>query len=397
VIEELLGSPPSALVGPAKPLGDAANVMGGLEERSPRLREHACPRDLLGERVESDGPLLQRLALELDTVPEDALDGRAVHVSREQRRRLYSYPPPSRVRGSPASQMGIAVAERAGARRHAQGMSPAGTVRDGRACPRLPRARRPRRGRRHPVAGVRGVASRLHGHNYVVSATIAGSIDPCTHFLVDFRSLDDLLREAVAPLDHRRLDVEYTALGDREPSTEALAVALFGALAPHVRSRLEQARLLGVRVAENDGLWADRREGGAVEVTRAYAFSAAHRLADPQRDDAENRRIYGKCANPQPHGHDYRFEVTVAGEPDPRTGLVADVKALDEAVAARVLRLFDHRYLNAEVPPFDRVQPTAERIAERIWELIAPDVVGLARVVVYETPRSAFAYAGPSR
>src|SRR2546428_7324010 len=62
--------------------------MGGLEERSPRLREHACPRDLLGERVESDGPLLQRLALELDTVPEDALDGRAVHVSREQRRRL---------------------------------------------------------------------------------------------------------------------------------------------------------------------------------------------------------------------------------------------------------------------------------------------------------------------
>jgi len=134
-----------------------------------------------------------------------------------------------------------------------------------------------------------------------------------------------------------------------------------------------------------------------VEVTRAYAFSAAHRLADPQRDDAENRRIYGKCANPQPHGHDYRFEVTVAGEPDPRTGLVADVKALDEAVAARVLRLFDHRYLNAEVPPFDRVQPTAERIAERIWELIAPDVVGLARVVVYETPRSAFAYAGPSR
>src|SRR5207245_55819 len=139
--------------GPAKPLGDAANVMGGLEERSPRLREHACPRDLLGERVESDGPLLQRLALELDPVPEDALDGRAVHVSREQRRRLYSYPPPSRVRGSPASQMGIAVAERAGARRHAQGTSPAGTVNDGRACPRLPPARPPPARRRVRRAG----------------------------------------------------------------------------------------------------------------------------------------------------------------------------------------------------------------------------------------------------
>src|SRR5256712_8183331 len=133
--------------------------MGGLEERSTRLREHACPRVLLGERVESDGPLLQRLALELDTVPEDALDGRAVHVSREQRRRLYSYPPPSRVRGSLASEVGTAVPEPRGARRDGQGPSPAGTVKDGRACPRLPRTRRPRRGRRHPVAGVRGVAS----------------------------------------------------------------------------------------------------------------------------------------------------------------------------------------------------------------------------------------------
>src|SRR2546428_8754147 len=284
--------------------------MGGLEERSPRLREHACPRDLLGERVESDGPLLQRLALELDTVPEDALDGRAVHVSRDRRRRLYSYPPPPRGRGSPASQMGIAVAERAGARRHAQGTSPAGTsgmaepvpaflalVAPGEvAVTRSRGSEASHRFGREGTTGARyGHASRLHGHNYVVSATIAGSSDPCTHSPVDFRSLDALRREAVAPLDHRRLDVEYAALGDREPSTEALAVALFGALAPHVRSRLEQARLLGVRVAENDGLWADRREGGAVEVTRAYAFSAAHRLADPQPGDAGDPPDLRKC------------------------------------------------------------------------------------------------------
>src|SRR3989442_9135799 len=71
-----------------------------------------------------------------------------------------------------------------------------------------------------------GHASRLHAHNYVVSATIAGPIDPCTHFLVDFRSLDDLLGEAVPPLDHRPLDVEYAPLRGREPSTEAPAVVL---------------------------------------------------------------------------------------------------------------------------------------------------------------------------
>src|SRR5256712_1441412 len=259
--------------------------MGGLEERSPRLREHACPRDLLGERVESDGPLLQRLALELDTVPEDALDGRAVHVSRDRRRRLYSYPPPPRGRGSPASQMGIAVAERAGARRHAQGTSPAGTSGMAEPVPAFLALVAPgevavtrsrgfeashRFGREGTTADRYGHASRLHGHNYIVSATIAGSIDPCTHFLVDFRSLDDLLREAVAPLDHRRLDVEYTALGDREPSTEALAVAPFGAPAPPLRSRPEQARPLRVRVARDDRLWADRPQRGALEGTRGY-------------------------------------------------------------------------------------------------------------------------------
>jgi 6-pyruvoyltetrahydropterin/6-carboxytetrahydropterin synthase len=238
-----------------------------------------------------------------------------------------------------------------------------------------------------------GKAARLHGHNFTVSATIAGPVDPSTHFVVDFRKLDALLSDAIAPLDHRRLDTEYAALDGREPSTEALAGTLFGILAPVVRSRLG-VRLARLRVAESDDLWSERDEGGNVELTRAYEFSAAHRLADPSRSDEENRRLYGKCANPEPHGHAYRFEVTVRGEPDRDTGLVADVGALDEAVRCKVLDAFDHRYLNVEVPPFDDVLPTAERIAERIWALLAKEIPHLARVVVYETPRSAFAYVG---
>jgi len=242
-----------------------------------------------------------------------------------------------------------------------------------------------------------GADARLHGHNYVVSATIAGAIDAATDLLVDFRRIDDLLAEAVAPLDHRRLDVEYPALGERESGTEVLADTLFETLAPAVRSRVPGARLVAVRVAESDQLWSERVAGGAVELTRAYGFSAAHRLADPERRDEENRRLYGKCANPEPHGHDYRFELTLRGEADPRTGLIADLAGVDEAVRRHVLDAFDHRYLNVEVPPFDRVQPTGERIAERIWQLLAPALPELARVVVYETPRSAFAYAGRAR
>jgi len=241
-----------------------------------------------------------------------------------------------------------------------------------------------------------GAARRVHGHNYVLSATIAGSIDPATDFLVDFRALDALLREATAPLDHRRLDLEYAALGDREPSCEAIVVALFESLAPEVGRAIPRARLAAARLAETEALWADANGGPDVELTRAYSFSAAHRLVDPRRSDEENRALYGKCANPEPHGHDYRFEVSVRGRPDPATGIVIDLATLDTTVEREVIARFDHRYLNVEVEPFTSVVPTAERIAERIWSLLARPVPGLARIVVYETPRSAFTYEGPA-
>jgi len=242
-----------------------------------------------------------------------------------------------------------------------------------------------------------GHAARVHGHNYVLTATISGRIDPETDFVVDFRELDGLLKEVTLPLDHHRLDVEYAALAGREASAEALAVTLFAELAPRVAAGIPSATLAAVRLAEHDTLWADAGGGRDVELTRAYGFSAAHRLADPERSEEDNRRIYGKCANPQPHGHDYRFEVTVRGPLDPRLSTVTDIGALDAAVDELVVGPFDHRYLNVEVEPFATVLPTAERIAERIWQLLAPRVPKLARVVVYETPRSAFTYEGPER
>jgi 6-pyruvoyltetrahydropterin/6-carboxytetrahydropterin synthase len=242
-----------------------------------------------------------------------------------------------------------------------------------------------------------GRARRVHGHNYVLAATIAGPVDPGTHFLVDFRDLDTLLKEVTAPLDHRRLDVEYALLAGREPSAEAIAVALYAQLAPLVARSIPNARLVNARLIETDELWADANGGEDVELTRSYGFSAAHRLADPKRSDEDNRRIYGKCANPEPHGHDYRFEVTVRGQPDPRIGTVTNLAELDRCVDEAVVGPFDHRYLNAEVAPFTSVIPTGERIAERIWELLAPKVRGLSRIVVYETPRESGERAAGAR
>jgi 6-pyruvoyltetrahydropterin/6-carboxytetrahydropterin synthase len=241
-----------------------------------------------------------------------------------------------------------------------------------------------------------GHAARVHGHNYVLTATIAGSIDPATGFLADFRELDALLKAVTDPLDHRQLDREYAALAGREPCVEAIASALFTELGPRVARAIHGVRLAAARVNETTDLWADANGGDDVELTRAYGFSAAHRLADPRRSDEENRRIYGKCANPHPHGHDYRFEVTVRGHPDARSGLVVDLASLDRAVNEAVVSRFDHRYLNVEVAPFTTTIPTAERIAEEIWKHLAPTVEGLARVVVYETPCSAFTYEGPA-
>jgi 6-pyruvoyltetrahydropterin/6-carboxytetrahydropterin synthase len=248
----------------------------------------------------------------------------------------------------------------------------------------------------HAFCGDRfGPDQRLHGHNYVVTATVAGPVDPGTHVLADIRAIDPVLRRVTDPLDHRRLDVEYAGLRGREAGVESLAAALFDEMACALGGELPGLRLASLRVAETDDLWADHEGGDHVELTRAYTFSAAHRLARAGYTEEEDRALYGKCANPHPHGHDYRLEVTVAGKPDPATGLIVDLGDLDRCVTAEVLARADHRYLNEEVPPFDRVTPTGERIAEWVWERLAPATPGLARVVVYETPRSAFTYRGP--
>lgn len=133
-----------------------------------------------------------------------------------------------------------------------------------------------------------------------------------------------------------------------------------------------------------------------IAVTRCYGFPAAHVLRHPDLPDAENRRIYGKCANPHGHGHDYGLQVTVAGEPDAETGFVVDPERMDAIVRERVLDRFAHRTLNDD-PLFARRVPTAENIAcvvhERLREPLAAAGAGrLLRVRVVETARNHFDY-----
>ncbi|HTS27672.1 MAG TPA: 6-carboxytetrahydropterin synthase [Bryobacteraceae bacterium] len=125
-------------------------------------------------------------------------------------------------------------------------------------------------------------------------------------------------------------------------------------------------------------------------ITRKVEFSASHVCRNPGLSDQENRELYGPEANPHGHGHNYVVEVSLRGEPDQITGMVLDLKELKEILNRQVVAPYDHRFLNFEVPPFDRIAPTAENIALDIWRRLEPHLSNAERklhaVRVYETP-----------
>ena len=128
---------------------------------------------------------------------------------------------------------------------------------------------------------------------------------------------------------------------------------------------------------------------------RRYRMSASHRLASPELNEAENRAVYGKCANPHGHGHNYVVEVVVGGEVDPVTGMVCDLVELDAMVGREVLGPFDHQNLNMLEPFLDRV-PTTENLCieveERLRRALRPELS--LRVRVEETKNNFFEVAG---
>jgi 6-pyruvoyltetrahydropterin/6-carboxytetrahydropterin synthase len=125
-------------------------------------------------------------------------------------------------------------------------------------------------------------------------------------------------------------------------------------------------------------------------ITRKVEFSASHVCRNPGLSEEENRRLFGLAANPHGHGHNYVVEVSLAGDPDPVTGMVLDLKELKEILNREVVEPYDHRFLNYEVPPFDRVVPTTENIALDIWRRLERHLNRggnrLHSVRVYETP-----------
>lgn len=131
-------------------------------------------------------------------------------------------------------------------------------------------------------------------------------------------------------------------------------------------------------------------------MSRKAHFNAAHRLHNRAWDDNTNKRVFGKCNNPNYHGHNYELIVSVAGSIDPDTGYVMDMKSLKDLIKEEIEDAFDHKNLNLEVPEFKTLNPTAENIAVVIWNKLRPHIAGEndLEVVLYETPRNFVSYSG---
>ncbi|MBS4041559.1 MAG: 6-carboxytetrahydropterin synthase [Flavobacteriales bacterium] len=133
-----------------------------------------------------------------------------------------------------------------------------------------------------------------------------------------------------------------------------------------------------------------------VSVSRKAHFNAAHRLYRKDWSFEKNQAVFGKCNNPNFHGHNYELIVTVTGPIDPETGYVLDVKILADLIKEKVEDRFDHKNLNVDTVEFQDLNPTAENIAVVIWNLLKPNLPSNleVEVVLYETPRNFVTYKG---
>ena len=236
-----------------------------------------------------------------------------------------------------------------------------------------------------------------HGHNYVLEVMVKGSIDADDGMVINLVTLDALLKtEVLAKYDHKHLNRQHPVFAKNphlQPTCENMTIEIWQRLG----ASLSDEMLHRVRLYESPSNFADYYgDGQMVYLTKVYEFSAAHRLHSHTLSDEENREIFGKCNNPAGHGHNYILEVTVKGDVDERTGLVAGLDFLDEVVQKQVYTRFDYKHLNVDTPEFEMLNPTSENFVKVLWDVLEPNLrpVTLYRLRLRETPKNHFDYYG---
>ncbi len=210
-----------------------------------------------------------------------------------------------------------------------------------------------------------------HGHNYELYVSISSELDSYGMVLNLSAVKEIIKREIIEPLDFSYLNDVWDEFSRTLPTTEHIARVIWQRLSPYLP-------LVNIQLFETSDLWADYTGNGMeAYLTVSSHFSAAHRLALPQLREAENREIYGKCASPNGHGHNYQVEVTVKGQIDECTGMIVDLVELQNAIAHHVIEKFDHTFLNKDIPYFTSVVPTAENIVLHICHLLCQPITDI--------------------
>lgn len=225
-----------------------------------------------------------------------------------------------------------------------------------------------------------------HGHNYVLYVSLVGELDKfgMVQNLSDVKKV--IKKEVTSQLDYSYLNNTWREFQQTLPTTENIAKSIWYRLQPHLP-------LTEITLYEHPQLWVNY-QGKDMEATLNIQthFSAAHRLALPQLSYEENAGIYGKCARPNGHGHNYHLEISVTGEIDSRTGMIVDLGDLQKVVDDYVVEPFDHTFLNKDIAYFAEVVPTAENIAVYIAQLLQEPIrklgVELDKVKLIESPNN---------
>ncbi len=231
-----------------------------------------------------------------------------------------------------------------------------------------------------------------HGHNYELIVSMAGELD-ANGMVLNLSDVKKAIRsEVTAQLDFRFLNEAWPEfdLSNPEgclPTTEALTQIIWKRLQSHLP-------LVALRLYEQPSLWADYL-GNAMDtyLTIRTHFAAAHRLARQELSQEENEKIYGKCARPNGHGHNYLVDITVRGMIDNRTGMLCNLSSLQSLVDDLIVETFDHTFLNKDIPYFRNCVPTAENIAlhiaDRLTNPISAIGASLHKIRLQESPNNA--------
>tara|TARA_Y100001968_G_scaffold64102_1_gene54856 strand:- start:1322 stop:2236 length:915 start_codon:yes stop_codon:yes gene_type:complete len=231
-----------------------------------------------------------------------------------------------------------------------------------------------------------------HGHNYELIVSMVGPLNEYGMVL----NLSDVKKQIKTnitnALDYQFLNNAWPEFDISRsegclPTTESLVRVIWNRLKPHLP-------IISLRLYESPILWSDYL-GNAMDayLTIRTHFAAAHRLAREDLSQIDNEEIFGKCARPNGHGHNYLVDITVRGAINPRTGMICDLSALQKLVEDLVVEPFDHTFLNKDIPHFANCVPTAENIALHISDRLSKPIneIGaqLHKIRLQESPNNA--------